>query len=350
LAAKAGWFFSRRHANFGARRKNMAAITDPFIRAQLEARRQRLESAIANAPQQASLGELLREVDAALERMERGDFGICESCHEAIERDRLIADPLVRVCLDHLNTSEQRALERDLELAARIQRALLPPRDVRAAGWRIHHHYEPAAIVSGDYCDVIQPEDGTGELYFLLGDVAGKGVAASMLMSQLHAMFRTLVTVGLPLEQLLSRANRVFCESTMAGHYATLVCGSAGRDGEIRLASAGHCPPLLLRRGAADTIEATGLPLGMFCGAEYTAREFALNAGEKLFLYTDGLSERQNRASEEYGATRLANFLAAQNGSGPDTITAACLHDLQAFSAHAVKSDDLTIMVLHREA
>jgi sigma-B regulation protein RsbU (phosphoserine phosphatase) len=327
----------------------MAAITDPFIHAQLEERRQRLESAIANAPQEASLGHLLREVDSALARMERGDYGICESCHESIERERLIADPLVRVCLDHLNVSEQRALERDLELAARIQKALLPPVDVRAAGWRIHHHYEPAAIVSGDYCDVIQPENGTGELYFLLGDVAGKGVSASMLMSQLHAMFRSLVTVGLPLEQLVSRANRVFCESTMAGQYATLVCGSAGRDGEIRLASAGHCPPLLLRGGVASSIEATGLPLGMFCGGEYAAREFTLKRGESLFLYTDGLSETQNHASEEYGATRLANFLAGQDGIGPDALAAACLGDLHAFSAHATKADDLTIMVLHRE-
>jgi sigma-B regulation protein RsbU (phosphoserine phosphatase) len=328
----------------------MAAITDPFIHAQLEERRQRLESAIANAPQEASLGQLLREVDTALERMERGDYGVCEACHESIERDRLIADPLVRFCLDHLNTAEQRALEKDLELAARIQKALLPPVDLRLAGWRIHHHYEPAAIVSGDYCDVIQPENGTGELFFLLGDVAGKGVAASMLMSQLYAMFRSLVTIGLPLEQLLARANRVFCESTMAGQYATLVCGSAGRDGEIRLASAGHCPPLLLRDGVASSIEATGLPLGMFCGGEYAAREFTLKRGESLFLYTDGLSETQNPASEEYGATRLAKFLSGQNGDGPEAMTAACLRDLRAFSSQAAKTDDLTIMVLHREA
>src|SRR5713226_1118628 len=105
----------------------MAAISDVFLHTQLEERREKLAAALAASAPSAPLAQLLQEVDAALERMEKGSYGICEACHEGIEKDRLIADPLLRFCLDHLTTAEQRALEKDLELASRIQRGLLPP-------------------------------------------------------------------------------------------------------------------------------------------------------------------------------------------------------------------------------
>src|SRR2546425_7712228 len=113
---------------FESEGKTMAAISDQFLRTQLEERRQRLETAIASSGESAPVVQLLQEVDSALERMEKGSYGICETCHDSIEKERLITDPLVRFCLDHLTSEQQRALERDLELASRIQRALLPKR------------------------------------------------------------------------------------------------------------------------------------------------------------------------------------------------------------------------------
>src|SRR6266567_2405187 len=148
------------------------------------------------------------------QRLERGTFGLCETCHDTIEAERLLADPLMRFCLDHLTQDEQRALESDLSLAARIQRRLLPEPGVELAGWEVRYHYQPAGMVSGDYCDLLQTNNG---LLFLLGDVSGKGVAASMLMSHLHATFRSLAEAGLPLERMVEDANRIFCESTLAG-------------------------------------------------------------------------------------------------------------------------------------
>jgi len=327
----------------------MASVIDPFLRTQLEERRKWLETAISSFPGDAAMAELLTEVDSALERMEGGSYGICEACHENIEKDRLIVDPLVRFCLDHLNSAEQRALEQDLQLAAQIQRALLPPTDVHAKGWRIHYHYQPAGLVSGDYCDVIQPASGDGDLIFLLGDVSGKGVAASMLMSHLHAMFRSLAAVGLPLDQMMAHANRVFCESTLAGQYATLVCGRAGTDGVIRLASAGHCPPLLLGDGGTKAIEATGLPLGMFRSGDFAVCDYKLKPGQGLFLYTDGLSETRSPSATEYGLEGLEKFLARRNGLPPEELAAACLADLREFRGSSALADDLTIMVIHRE-
>src|SRR5207249_7870938 len=141
----------------------------------------------------------------------------------------------------------QTALQNDLDLASRIQWQLLPRQNVRVSGWEVHYRYEPAGPVSGDYCDAITENGDGGNLYVLTGDVSGKGVAASLLMAHLNAMFRTLVGMGLPVQHLLERANRLFSESTIASHYATLVCARAEVTGEVEVCNAGHCPPLVIR-------------------------------------------------------------------------------------------------------
>ena len=121
----------------------MAATEQSYFLHELELRREHLLSATrANAADQ-SLSNLLASVDSALSRLQNGTFGICETCHDPIEEDRLRCNPLLRFCLDHLSGEEQRALERDLTLAARIQRALLPPPDWSSAGWQARYHYQP---------------------------------------------------------------------------------------------------------------------------------------------------------------------------------------------------------------
>ena len=205
----------------------MATLEVAFLHSQLEDRKRRLEEAIAVAPRNGGLVGLLRDVDSALERMTKGNYGLCDVCHDPIEQDRLLADPLVCYCLDHLTQPQRAALQRDLELASEVQRNLLPRPNLRAGCWETSYHYAPIGAVSGDYCDLI-PSDG--QLFFVLGDVSGKGVAASMLMTQLHALFRSLTSMALPLGQIVTHANRVFCESALAGQYATLVCGQAKSD------------------------------------------------------------------------------------------------------------------------
>ena len=240
--------------------------------------------------------------------MDAGSFGLCEVCHELIEKDRIVADPLVRFCLDHLTEPQQRALEQHLDLASRIQSALLPKPGLVFGGWQTAFHYQPAGLVSGDYCDLINTEDGS--LYFLLGDVSGKGVAASMLMSHLQAMFRTLAATGLPLVGMLRRASRLFCESTTRASMRALVCGPAERNGDIELCNAGHLAPLLKQGGKeVRPIEATGLPLGMFCSEEFSVYRTQLAKGDCLLLFTDGLSEAQDRAGNEFGVQPLVEIL-----------------------------------------
>ncbi len=321
----------------------MATLEVTFLHNQLEERKRRLEAAIALAPQQGGLATLLRDVDSALERMAKGSYGMCQECHESIEQERLLADPLVCYCLDHLDASQLAALQRDLDLASQVQRNLLPQANLRAGGWDTSYHYAPVGPVSGDYCDLI-PSDG--HLFFALGDVSGKGVAASMLMAQLHALFRSLTGMGLPLGQIVTQANRVFCESALAGQYATLVCGQANPSGEVEIHNAGHLPAIIVGRGGVLRVESTGLPLGMFHQLDFSATRLHLQPADMLFLYTDGLSEAR-RADDEYGVDRVTHLVRQQAAGHPADLIAACLNDLHTF-ADGAPLDDLTLLAIQR--
>ncbi len=329
----------------------MPGVTDPYLREQLEKRRTELNSMVSAATPEApatAFMEILGEVDSALQRMDDGTYGICPTCNDLVEKERLLADPLVQFCLDHLTSGEQRALERDMELAARIQRGLLPDTNLQFRDWRVHYQYKPAGLVSGDYCDLISPSNGDGKLVFLFGDVAGKGVAAALLMSHLHAMFRSLTGVGLELDGLLERANHVFCESTIAGQYATLICGRAGKSGEVEIASAGHFPALIVGKNGVRKVSSTGTPLGMFAKSRYTIERAVLELGDSLVLYTDGISEAVNSAGDEYGVARIMRVAGERHGWVPQELLAACLKDVNNFSSGTRQADDQTMMVIHR--
>lgn len=323
----------------------MASTEISYLRNELEVRRTRLLEASRQQAQDAALRDLLANVDAALSRLGAGTFGICEKCHETIEADRLLCDPLIRFCLDHLSADEQRALEDDLAMAARIQRALLPRPDWSIHGWRARYHYQPANVVSGDYCDLIESNGG---FLFLLGDVAGKGVAASMLMSHLHATFRTLAEQHLPLPVLMEHANRLFCESTTAGQFATMIVGSASHDGRVQYVSAGHLPLFHVSVAGVRPREATGVPLGMFSSTHFPMCEVRMAPGDKLLLYTDGLTETSDASGSEYGVARVQALAKLYAAAEPQDLLTACLEEVRSFSANAKQADDLTLMVLHR--
>jgi sigma-B regulation protein RsbU (phosphoserine phosphatase) len=323
----------------------MATAEQAYLRTELKQRRERLHEALHSPAADASLSQLLTAVDTALNRMDQGTFGLCETCHDTIEAERVLADPLVRFCLDHLTSAEQRALESDLSLAARIQRALLPKPGLAPAGWDVRYHYQPAGMVSGDYCDLFETDGG---LLFMLGDVSGKGVAASMLMSHLHATFRSLAEAGLPLDRMVADANRIFSESTLAGQFATLVVGRAAHDGAVEFVSAGHLPLLHIHGDGATPMDSTGVPLGMFGNARFPIHRLTLAHGDTLFLYTDGLTEARNRAGAEYGLHRVRTLAARQSGIEPAGLISNCLEDLLSFQEGLKQTDDLTLLAVRR--
>jgi sigma-B regulation protein RsbU (phosphoserine phosphatase) len=325
----------------------MADVVHGLIREQLIDRRRKLREARKAPMREARLEQLIEDVDAALRRLDEGTYGLCRECQEPIETDRLMADPLLEFCLSHLTAAQQHALEEDLNMASRIQSALLPPRKLRSQGWEVAYHYEGASPVSGDYCDLLASEEGVS---FVVGDVMGKGVAASMLSAHLHATFRALFAMGLPLADLVTRASRAFCESTLPTHFATIVYGRADRRGGIEICNAGHHPPLIVRHDTVMPIEATGLPLGLFCDATFTLGAYEAKPGDVLLLYTDGLCEAQDGSGREYGTDRLVESVRGNAERDVTGLIGACIADYRRFLGGRPQADDLTLMALRRLA
>jgi sigma-B regulation protein RsbU (phosphoserine phosphatase) len=313
------------------------------VREQLLAGRARLTEVVGETESERML-HLLEEVDSALHRIDHGSFGVCEICQGTVEEDVMRENPLARVCLDCLTPKQQRALEYDLELAAQIQKGLLPPCDAAFTGWDISYHYQPAGVVGGDYCDLI--DDGNGGLYFVLADVSGKGVAAAMLSSNLRAVFRSLITVGLPTAELMTRANRLFRQNALPTQYATLVCGKATQSGEMEIVNAGHLPALLASERGITLLESTSQPLGMFDDQKFTASKARLHSGDTLVLYTDGVSEAENEGGDEYGIERLRKVIDDYRAGCTEKLIDACKQQLHQFRGRRERFDDETFLAI----
>lgn len=319
--------------------------TNPDLRTDLINWRQRLEATAKNSTGNFELTGLLREVQAAIENLTRAEsYGVCQVCHDLIGQPTMNADPLARFCLSCLTPRQLEELEQDLDRAWLIQGESLPKQNLKFNGWEVAHHYQPAGLVGGDYCDLVVTD--SGDLYFMIGDVSGKGIAASFLMSRLHAIFRSLIGSGLSVIELVERANGVFAETTMRPYYATLVVGKASPDGNIEICNAGHLAPLHLHDGKVTSIPATGLPLGMFCNEHYGATQLQATKGDRLLLYTDGLSETRNQSDAEYGKDRLQLMLNQFHGLPTQTLVNRLVEDSRQFAAGLPLADDLTLMAI----
>lgn len=326
----------------------MQTSTFDQIRQQLEDRRERLQEAVTRVGPEEDLVRLLTQVDAALGKLGGDDYGICLVCKGELDEKDLLANPLLSYCLCDLSAEQQRALEHDLGLARRIQTALLPNPDARSIHWDAHYRYEPAGPVSGDYCDLWSRPGEEGTLYFAMGDVSGKGVAASLLMAHLHAFFHSQPEGKIEMGSLVQRANRLLLESTLPTHYATLVVGRAHPGGEIELVNAGHCPPLVWRSGGLQTLPTTGFPIGLMEDKPFESTRLTLSPGEALLLYTDGVTEARRGDGAEYGTERVEGVLEAHGRADARNLVRHLRDDLSDFLAGAPRHDDLSLLVIRR--
>lgn len=294
-----------------------------------------------------SLLELLRKFDDTLQELQTGTWGVCRVCHEPISKEGMDEHPLVSICLECMSEDQRDALEFDLKSAAEVQRSLLPPTPQRHDGWEVAYIWHPAGVVSGDHVDLVHPRNPNEPLHLLLGDVSGKGIAASLLQSQLHALFRALAPSEETLSGLLAKANRLFHESTSPSGYATLTATRLYSDGRAVLANAGHPRPLLSDRRGVRPVEDASIPLGMVGDVTYVEREIRLFEGDTLLFYTDGLTEAW-RDSEEYGVGRAAAALRRAGGLPPQELLSSCRGDLEGFINGSPRSDDLTMVAVRR--
>jgi sigma-B regulation protein RsbU (phosphoserine phosphatase) len=231
-----------------------------------------------------------------------------------------------------------------LELAQQVQLRLLPERHCCISDWEFAYFYEAADFVSGDYVDLIPA--GPDAFYFALGDVSGKGMAASMLMSHLHATLRTLLPSDRTIEEVVTIASSTFCQSALPAQFATLVLGKADRGGNVQLVNAGHNPVLLVDGTEVVTIAAASLPLGMFCSTDFTSVRRRVTPGSTLFLYSDGITESTDETGNEFDQSRLAAMLLQAKDQFPSELVATIQRAITGFTNGVQPSDDRTMLAL----
>ncbi len=316
-----------------------------IIRDQLVERKGKLQQVMEHANDPSQLTGLLQQVDDAIARIGDGTYGVCTICHEDIGDEDLLCDPLLKICLSHLDQKEQRALESDLDYAGQIQRGLLPKNNINRNGWDFSYHYRPSGVVSGDFCDMIPIGDDS--FAFVLGDVSGKGVSASLMVSHLHALIRSLLSFGLPVKEIVKKANGLFRDSVISSNYATLVFGKASSNGEVEICIAGHNPPLMAQNGQVIELKATGIPVGLFRNTEYGIHKLQLGKDDFILLYSDGLTEAFN-GQDEYGEERLCAQLRKCLKNHPQELINDLLNDHSKFLKDSKPGDDITVAVIRR--
>jgi phosphoserine phosphatase RsbU/P len=240
----------------------------------------------------------------------------------------------------------EKKLAAELELARQVQTSLLPKRSCCLGSWMFAFSYEPAAAVGGDYVDLIPLE--SGDFYFALGDVSGKGIAASMLMSHLHATLRALVSTGMGLEEIVRQTSLHFCQSSIPAQFATLVLGRADQSGNVQLVNAGHTPVLLRHGKDVEIAEATSVPLGLFCQTDFKVVELHVQRHGSLLVYSDGITESRDAAGNEYGLDRLIADIQAHDHLFPQAIVEEISEKVAQFTGHSPLADDRSILVLAR--
>jgi phosphoserine phosphatase RsbU/P len=235
-------------------------------------------------------------------------------------------------------------LQAQLELARQVQLRLLPDRRCCLSDWEVAFSYESAGFVSGDYVDLIPA--GADAFYFALGDVSGKGVAASMLMSHLHATLRTLLRSNQTVEEVVATASSTFCQNALPAQFATLVLGKADRGGNVELVNAGHNPVLLVEGDEVEIIAAASLPLGMFCSTEFASVKRHVTPQSTLLLYSDGITESTDPAGNEFDQNRLAETLLQSGNLLPSVVVETIQRAIVRYTNGAQPSDDRTMLAL----
>jgi hypothetical protein len=249
-----------------------------------------------------------------------------------------------------LEVADRLSLKDDLEIAREIQLAMLPGEQYEAPGVVTCGLTRPANTVGGDFYDIL-PLAG-GELIVALGDVAGKGSPAALLMALLLAMMRTLVDEGLDGAELLDRLNVQVCRHSPGSRFITLFYARYdSASGRLTYVNAGHTPGLILRRdGTFDRLLGGGVALGMFDASTYDAHETTLAPGEMLVLSSDGITEAENPGGQPFDEAGLEDVLSRNRGEDPRALGRAVITAVERHAQGFKLADDLTVLLLRRSA
>ncbi len=240
------------------------------------------------------------------------------------------------------------AIQEEIKVAQSIQRGFLPDKGIELTSCEACGFNTPAKEVGGDYYDIVTL---SGERLFLsLGDVSGKGVPAALLMANAQAVLRSqlLDTEDVPLTKLARSLNHLICQFTPPEQFITASFGLYNSaDKTFRYINAGHEPPLIVRKnGTIEPLTGADLILGVMSDYVYNEYSASLEAGDFLFIYTDGITETFNENDEEYGEKRLKEFLKNCIGLEASAIVSKMMAELNQFRDQGLQTDDITMLIL----
>jgi serine phosphatase RsbU (regulator of sigma subunit) len=239
------------------------------------------------------------------------------------------------------------ALKGDLEIARQIQFGLLPFEPFHREGTSVFAAVRPANTVGGDYFDII--ELGERHVALAVGDVAGKGIPAALLMALLQGSLRTLLSAGLRGADLMRTLNAHLHANIPSNRLITLFYAEYDPfTGTLRYVNGGHNAPFVLRPSGVERLPATGVALGIVPDAVYDVLETRLAPGDRLFLYTDGITEAFDALENEYGEARLEARLTAHRELAPPDLIESVREDVLAFCGNVRPRDDMTMMLVAR--
>ena len=245
---------------------------------------------------------------------------------------------------------ERERFERELALASEIQQRFQPTAPPHVEGYELQGISFPCYEIGGDYYDFIEREDG--RLVIALGDVSGKGTAAALLMSSLHAAIHAQSASHDSLVATISAVNRYLADNIPANRFVTLFYAELDPEsGALSFLNAGHNPPLIVHSaGTVEQLASGGLPLGIKRDAEYREGRTRLQRGDVLVIYSDGVTEAVSPSGEEFGATRLYEVVSRNINASAAGIRDRIESSLTKFAQGTSASDDITLVIVKRQA
>jgi phosphoserine phosphatase RsbU/P len=247
-----------------------------------------------------------------------------------------------------LEVADRLSLKGELEVAREIQLAMLPAGTFRTGDVEVCGATRPANTVGGDFYDILPLADG--RVIVTLGDVAGKGSPAALLMALLLAVLRTLADERLEPRALMERLNAQICRHSPASRFITVFYAVYDPPtGRLAYVNAGQNPPLIRRHdGRFERLHGTGVALGMFEGSTYAAAESRIAPGELLVLYSDGITEAENRTAQPLEETGLQALVDQDAWASPAALCANIIRGVEIHAESTRFADDLTVLVLKR--
>lgn len=248
-----------------------------------------------------------------------------------------------------LELKDKLVAREELDAGRVVQDALQPERSPALPGWDLWLLTRPANDVGGDLVDFVRLGDGRAAA--VIGDVAGKGLRAALLMAKLQASVRAVAEHYTSLDAMAVRLNGIFCRDSLRNIFASMIYVELGSaPGELRFVNAGHIPPMVVRDGTVAQLPKGGAALGITPSAEYGEESLTLGDGDLFCAWSDGLSEAQNGAGEFFGDQRIREILARNAGRGAEAAGNELVNVVDRFVGEARRRDDMTLVVIARAA